>query len=130
MDRPFYSSLCVCFIVLLLELFTLAYARDYRDVIGPCDFVFPTDHGAHPDFQTEWWYYTGNLGTLSGERYGFQLTFFRTQLAEPGSEKMWPQNPSAWRTKDLFLDISPKLSQITGQCWGIVQRQDSGFWPR
>ncbi len=28
------------------------------------------------------------------------------------------------------LDIWPKLSQITAQCWGIVQRQDNGFWPR
>mgnify|MGYP007065229265 CR=1 FL=1 len=28
------------------------------------------------------------------------------------------------------LDIWLKLSQITGQCWGIVQRQDNGFWPR
>jgi predicted secreted hydrolase len=24
-------------------------------------------------------------------------------MAEPGSEKTWPKNPSAWRTKDLFL---------------------------
>jgi predicted secreted hydrolase len=65
--------------------------------------VFPRDHGAHPDFRTEWWYYTGNLAAPAGEGYGFQLTFFRTQIAEPGSEKTWPPRPSAWRTKDLFL---------------------------
>jgi hypothetical protein len=28
------------------------------------------------------------------------------------------------------LDISPKFSKITVQRWGIVQRQDDGFWPR
>jgi predicted secreted hydrolase len=24
-------------------------------------FQFPRDHFNHPDFETEWWYYTGNL---------------------------------------------------------------------
>jgi predicted secreted hydrolase len=103
MRRSFYLGLCVCFIFIPPHLFTSAYAGDYRPVTGPCDFVFPRDHGAHPDFRTEWWYYTGNLGTPAGKRCGFQLTFFRTQMSEPGSEKTWPKNPSAWRTKDLFL---------------------------
>lgn len=38
---------------------------------------FPRDHGAHPDFRQEWWYFTGNLESESGRRFGFQLTFFR-----------------------------------------------------
>ena len=38
---------------------------------------FPEDHGPHPDFRTEWWYYTGHLETESGKRYGYQVTFFR-----------------------------------------------------
>jgi predicted secreted hydrolase len=103
MKRTFFSSLCGCFVVVLFDLFTLAYSGDYKTVTGPCDFVFPRDHGAHSDFRTEWWYYTGNLSASSGRHYGFQLTFFRSQIAEPGSEKTWPKNPSAWRTKDLFF---------------------------
>jgi predicted secreted hydrolase len=103
MKTAFFPSLCTGFIVVLLGLSTPAYSGDYRTVAGSCDFAFPGDHGSHPDFRTEWWYYTGNLSTPSGKRYAFQLTFFRTQIAEPGSEKTWPQNPSAWRTKDLFL---------------------------
>jgi len=103
MKRTSFSSLCGGFFIVLLDLLTLAYSGDFRTVTGPCDFVFPRDHGAHSDFRTEWWYYTGNLSASSGKRYGFQLTFFRAQIAEPGSEKTWPQNPSAWRTKDLFL---------------------------
>jgi predicted secreted hydrolase len=99
--RP--ASLGACFIFFLLNFTPPVGASDFRSVTGPCDFVFPRDHGAHPDFRTEWWYYTGNVGTPSGKRYGFQLTFFRTQIAEPGSEKTWPKNPSAWRTKDIFL---------------------------
>jgi len=42
---------------------------------------FARDHGAHPDFSTEWWYLTGCLNTAAGEAtYGFQLTFFRSRV--------------------------------------------------
>ncbi len=51
---------------------------------GPRKLFFPLDMGAHPDFQTEWWYYTGNLSTQSGRQFGFELTFFRRALAAPG----------------------------------------------
>ncbi len=57
-----------------------AFAR----VLEPRAFRFPQDHGPHPDFQTEWWYYIGNLQDAAGERFGFQLTFFRRAL-RPGS---------------------------------------------
>jgi predicted secreted hydrolase len=30
---------------------------------GSRPLTFPEDFGAHPDFRTEWWYYTGNLDT-------------------------------------------------------------------
>ena len=32
---------------------------------------FPEDHGSHPDYQTEWWYYTGNLATDAGRHFGY-----------------------------------------------------------
>lgn len=41
------------------------------------NYEFPRDHAHHPDFQTEWWYFTGNLRSESGRDFGFQLTFFR-----------------------------------------------------
>ena len=53
-----------------------AFAR----AIEPMEFVFPKDHGPHPDYKTEWWYYTGNLKTDSGREFGYQLTFFRRAL--------------------------------------------------
>jgi predicted secreted hydrolase len=45
--------------------------------------AFPGDHGAHPEFRTEWWYVTGALD-LPARDIGFQLTFFRSRpgLAE------------------------------------------------
>jgi predicted secreted hydrolase len=86
----------------------------YLSVTGPCNLVFPKDHGTHPGFQTEWWYYTGNLRSERGDRYGFQLTFFRRQISPPGAERDWPKPASAWRTQQIFLahaaltDISEK----------------------
>jgi predicted secreted hydrolase len=42
------------------------------------NLAFPRDHGAHPDFRTEWWYVTGALDTPQAD-IGFQLTFFRSR---------------------------------------------------
>jgi predicted secreted hydrolase len=39
---------------------------------------FPRDHGAHPDYRTEWWYVTGWLDGPGGMHRGFQITFFRS----------------------------------------------------
>lgn len=50
----------------------------------PRKFEFPQDHGPHPRFRHEWWYVTGNLDSSRGERFGFELTFFRIALAPPG----------------------------------------------
>jgi predicted secreted hydrolase len=53
-----------------------AYAR----ATEPRPFTFPLDHGPHPEYRTEWWYYTGNLEGDDGTPYGYQLTFFRSAL--------------------------------------------------
>jgi predicted secreted hydrolase len=66
-----------------LEL-TLATPRpDFARALAPRELHFPEDHGPHEEFQTEWWYWTGNLAAADGRRYGFQLTFFRRGLS-PG----------------------------------------------
>ncbi|MBW1708966.1 MAG: carotenoid 1,2-hydratase [Deltaproteobacteria bacterium] len=94
------------FFILFLNPAILAdsvYADEYLKVTGPCRFQFPRDHGAHPGYLVEWWYYTGNLSDPAGKRYGFQLTFFRTQISPPGLESRWPDPASAWRTTQLFL---------------------------
>lgn len=61
-------------------------------------FEFPRDHGSHPQFRTEWWYYTGNLRSQSGKSYGFELTFFRVGIAREGDET---GNP--WTLRDVGL---------------------------
>jgi predicted secreted hydrolase len=47
---------------------------------APREFIFPQDHGPHPEYAIEWWYYTGNLDTAQGRHFGYQLTFFRIGL--------------------------------------------------
>jgi predicted secreted hydrolase len=57
----------------------------------------PRDHGSHPDHRIEWWYYTGNVATREGRRFGYQLTFFRVGV-DPR-----PRNPSRWAVRDLHM---------------------------
>lgn len=40
---------------------------------------FPRDFGSHPDLRTEWWYITGQV-QAAGQRWGFQVTFFRSRV--------------------------------------------------
>jgi predicted secreted hydrolase len=47
----------------------------------------PADHGPHLAYQTEWWYYTGNLDTVDGRHFGYQLTFFRRGLTPAPAAK-------------------------------------------
>ena len=61
-------------------------AAEWIEVSGPPVLVFPRDHGAHPGHRTEWWYVTGLLDTDDGNRYGFQITFFRQGLAYGAAE--------------------------------------------
>ncbi len=58
---------------------------------------FPYDHGNHPSYRTEWWYYTGHLTTAGGKRYGFELTFFRQGLTRQ------VDNPSTFTARDLYF---------------------------
>jgi len=105
----------LCAVILLLLALSLPLcADDYLSVTGPCNFQFPADHGAHPGYRTEWWYYTGNLYSAQGRRFGFQLTFFRSQISPPGSERIWPSPTSAWRTQQIFL-VHAAVSDIDGR---------------
>ena len=73
---------------------TAAFARAYE----PVPFTFPKDHGPHFDFQTEWWYYTGNLQDSAGNHYGYQLTIFRRGLT-PGR----PSDSTSLGTNQIYF---------------------------
>lgn len=67
---------------------------------APREFEFPADHGSHPEFRTEWWYFTGNLATTEGRHFGFELTFFRYAMAPPAAQ---PEGTSAWRADQVWM---------------------------
>ncbi|MEA2175315.1 MAG: hypothetical protein QOD00_2907 [Blastocatellia bacterium] len=52
-------------------------ASSLRDGTEHAGVQLPRDLYAHREAQTEWWYYTGHLRTLSGLRFGFELVFFK-----------------------------------------------------
>jgi len=101
----------------------------FRRALPPAAIQLPRDHGVHPAFRTEWWYFTGNLetvqqapGTLqqqtvkqapgtSEERFGFQLTFFRSALAPPRDGA--PPVSTPWATEQMFM-AHFALSDIDG----------------
>ncbi|MGE0487263.1 MAG: lipocalin-like domain-containing protein [Gammaproteobacteria bacterium] len=70
----------------------------FARALAPRTFDFPSDHGAHDAFRSEWWYFTGHLGTANGRRFGFQLTLFRFELAPTTIT-----TTSAWRTPRVML---------------------------
>lgn len=76
-----------------------ASAEGYARALAPRPFVFPDDHGPHPDYRTEWWYYTGNLEAAGGRHFGFQLTFFRIGLSPPAAER----RASAWASREAYM---------------------------
>jgi predicted secreted hydrolase len=86
-----------------LLLFVLLFAwlpgalAQYKTAAPGYKYEFPRDHFNHPEFQTEWWYTTGNLIASDGRPYGFELTFFRQGVdRDPGKRE-------SWDIQDLYL---------------------------
>jgi predicted secreted hydrolase len=67
---------------------------------GPHAWSFPEDFGPHPEYQTEWWYYTGNLESEGGERLGYQLTIFRRAVL-PEADRA--KRESALATEQIYM---------------------------
>jgi len=91
--------LITLFSFLELNAISLAQTKDdWARVTAPRKWSFPRDFGAHPDYRTEWWYFTGNLKDPAGKRYGYQLTFFRQ-----GIRSHLPTPSNAWEIRDIYL---------------------------
>lgn len=73
-------------------------------------FTFPRDHFSHPDFQTEWWYFTGNLESADGKRFGYELTFFRQgNRVDPSLDA-----GTVWKPDQIYL-AHLALSDLDGR---------------
>jgi predicted secreted hydrolase len=95
----------VAFVSLLIMINPLA--TQYRSSVPGYRYEFPRDNFSHPDFKTEWWYYTGNLKAADGQEFGFELTFFREALTREA------QSTSEWNAPDVYM-AHLALSDIGG----------------
>jgi predicted secreted hydrolase len=103
--------------VFLLTLFLAVQpaAAQYRAALPGYHYQFPRDHFNHPEFQTEWWYYTGNLTATGGHRFGFELTFFRQAVNRDASKT------STWDVQDVYM-AHLALSDLDGGAFYHVER--------
>jgi len=76
----------------------VAQDDDWRPADAPRQWTFPRDHGAHPEYRTEWWYFTGNLTDTAENAYGYQFTVFRVGVRR---EAVLPGSP--WSVRDVYL---------------------------
>ena len=72
--------------------------EDFSKAVDKRKFIFPDDHGPHPDFRTEWWYFTGNLTSEDNRKFGYQFTIFRTALSK---EK--PERNTDWNSNQIYM---------------------------
>jgi predicted secreted hydrolase len=72
-------------------------ADGYPPVVPGRALEFPRDHGAHPEFRTEWWYVTGWLEGAERSELGFQVTFFRNR------PRIAEASPSAFAPRQLLF---------------------------
>jgi predicted secreted hydrolase len=94
----------------------------FERVYEPRPLVFPADHGAHPEFQTEWWYYTGNLEASGGQHFGFELTFFRRALQPPDQHQV---RSSSWATEQVYM-AHFAITDASGQKFQAFERLERG----
>ena len=100
--------------LLLASLSLTAGAQKYAPALPGYHYEFPRDHFSHPEYGTEWWYYTGNLRAKDGHRFGFELTFFRQGVSRP-------QNASPWSLNDLYM-AHLALSDLSGGHYYATER--------
>lgn len=97
-SAPFSTALVAALAAACLFLVVgEAHAFEFREARPGYAYRFPQDHASHDDFRTEWWYYSGALVASDGQRFGYQLAFFRSGV-DPGS-----RNPSRWTVRHLYF---------------------------
>ncbi len=94
----------LCFVMVFFCV--TVQGQQYAPALPGYQYEFPRDHFSHPDYQTEWWYYTGNLRAKDGHRFGFELTFFRQGVSRAVTS-------AAWNVHDLYM-AHLALSDVSG----------------
>jgi len=101
-------------------IWLLCSSFSYQLALPGRKIVFPRDHFSHPDFKTEWWYYTGHFTTEKGRAYGYQVTFFRFGLKDKQEGEPAP----------LFTDLYMAhfaLSDKQAKTFRVAERANRGY---
>ncbi|MEM9399308.1 MAG: lipocalin-like domain-containing protein [Verrucomicrobiota bacterium] len=114
--HPTFTSL----IFFLLLTLAVGAQDNWQRPTSPRLWEFPRDHGSHPDFQTEWWYFTGNLKSEDNKHYGYQLTFFRQ-----GIQKNPSQANTRWTLRDYYFSHFT-ITDVANQTFHTAERQTRG----
>ena len=101
---------------------------DWQQALPGWQYKFPTDHAIHPDYKTEWWYFTGNLRDERGHEFGYELTFFRQGILSPKQQEALAKDGS---TPERFVQSDFKfahfaVSDISGNRFYFVQKLNRG----
>ncbi|MGI9263340.1 MAG: lipocalin-like domain-containing protein [Gammaproteobacteria bacterium] len=105
----------------LSELLRDDSTDQFPKAVEPREFHYPRDHGAHEEFRNEWWYFTGNLDTELGRRFGYELTLFRFSLTP---EVPVPVN-SDWQTNQVYVGHFA-VTDVQGEAFLFAQRYSRG----
>jgi predicted secreted hydrolase len=89
----------------------------FQSAIPGYRYNFPRDHGSHPTYRTEWWYYTGHLQSKNGRSFGFELTFFRRAVPPEEIKTL----PSKWSISHLYL-AHFAVTDITGKRFDFSEK--------
>ncbi len=112
--------LCVCVslgVIGLNPAAAVAPSGQFRTAMPGYHFQFPKDHGSHPAFRTEWWYYTGHLRTAGGRPFGFELTFFRRAIPPEDVKTL----PSRWSVTQLYL-AHFAVTDVSGRHFYVAEK--------
>lgn len=86
---------------LLSETLGAVESEGFKKATKIRNFSFPEDHLSHPEYKTEWWYFTGNLLSKENRRFGYQLTIFRNALSPLSTETQ--SQDSNWQSNQIYM---------------------------
>jgi predicted secreted hydrolase len=88
-------------------------------------FIFPRDHGSHPEFAIEWWYITGHLTATNDSSFGFQATFFRRALVPPDTTNT--ASSAAFGNRQIYLAHMALVNKKSGD-FSYQERLNRDGW--
>jgi predicted secreted hydrolase len=119
--RRIFVVAALLFVVLPMS--ALGDGNEWPIITSDRAIALPADHVSHPAYKIEWWYYTGNLDTPEGRRFGYQVTFFRVGVNQT------PPNASRWAVRDLHMAHFAVSDLAAGRfhVFDRLQREGAGW---